>query len=52
MQVFKNSNKYYNQLYDKIKELPAIIQDFIKKLSKKIDKALQYLKDKKNTKNK
>ena len=48
----KTAIKYYNQLYDKIKELPAIIQDFIKKLSKKIDKALQYLKDKKNTKNK
>ena len=43
----KTAMKYYNQLYDKIKELPAIIQDFIKKLSKKIDKALQYLKDKK-----
>ena len=29
--------KYYNQPYDKIEELPATIQDFIKKLSKKID---------------
>ena len=33
----KTAMKYYNQLYDKIEEQPAIIQDFIKKLSKKID---------------
>ena len=39
--------KYYNQSYDKIEELPATIQDFIKKLSKKQIKYLQYLKDKK-----
>ena len=39
--------KYFHQLYNELKELPAIIQDFIKKLSKKIDKALEYTKDKK-----
>ena len=33
----KTAMKYYNQSYDKIEELPATIQDFIKKLSKKID---------------
>lgn len=31
----KTAMKYYNQSYDKIEELPATIQDFIKKLSKK-----------------
>lgn len=45
--TLKTAMKYYNELYDKIDELPTIIQDFIKKLSKKIDKALQFLKDKK-----
>ena len=39
--------KYFHQLYDKLEELPPIIQDFIKKLSKKIDKSLEYTKDKK-----
>ena len=45
--TLKTAMKYYHELYDKIEELPPIIQDFIKKLSKKIDKALQFLKDKK-----
>ena len=39
--------KYYNQLYDKLEELPPIIKNFIKTLSKKINKALEYTKDKK-----
>ena len=39
--------KYFHQLYDKLEELPPIIQNFIKKLSKKIDKSLEYTKDKK-----
>ena len=43
----KTAMKYFHQLYDKLEELPQIIQDFIKKLSKKIDKALEYTKDKK-----
>lgn len=43
----KTAMKYFHQLYDKLEELPPIIQDFIKKLSKKIDKALEYTKDKK-----
>jgi len=38
--------KYFNQLNDKLEELPPIIKDFIKKLSKKINKALNYLNDK------
>ena len=33
----KTAMKYYNQLYDKIEEQPAIIQDVTKKLSKKVD---------------
>ncbi len=45
--TLKTAMKYYHASYDKIEELPPIIQDFIKKLSKKIDKVLQYLKDKK-----
>ena len=39
--------KYFNQLYDKLEELPPIIKNFIKTLSKKINKALEYTKDKK-----
>lgn len=50
--TLKTAMKYYHASYDKIEELPPIIQDFIKKLSKKIDKVLHFLKDKKNTKNK
>ena len=49
---FKTAMKYFNQLYDKLEELPPIIKNFIKTLSKKINKALEYTKDKKNTKNK
>ena len=37
--------KYSNNYYGKLDELPTIIQKFIKKLSKKIDKALEYTKD-------
>lgn len=44
---FKTAMKYYHQLYDKLEELPQIIKDFIKTLSKKINKALEYTKDKK-----
>ena len=44
---FKTAMKYYHQLYDKLEELPSIIKDFIKTLSKKINKALEYTKDKK-----
>ena len=33
--------KYFNQLYDKLEELPPIIKNFIKTLSKKINKALE-----------
>ena len=43
----KTAMKYFNQLKDKLEELPPIIKDFIKKLSKKINKALEYLNDKK-----
>ena len=32
---FKTAMKYYHQLYDKLEELPQIIKDFIKTLSKK-----------------
>ena len=39
--------KYYHQLYDKLEELFQIIKDFIKTLSKKINIALKYTKDKK-----
>ena len=39
--------KYYHQLYDKLEELSQIIKDFIKTLSKKINKALKYTKNKK-----
>ena len=45
--TFKTAMKYYHQLYDKLEELPQIIKDFIKTLSKKINKALEYTKDKK-----
>ena len=45
--TFKTAMKYYHQLYDKLEELPSIIKDFIKTLSKKINKALEYTKDKK-----
>ncbi len=45
--TFKTAMKYYHQLYDKLEELPPIIKDFIKTLSKKINKALEYTKDKK-----
>ena len=44
---FKTAMKYFNQLYDKLEELPPIIKNFIKTLSKKINKALEYTKDKK-----
>ena len=44
---FKTAMKYYHQLYDKLEELPPIIKDFIKTLSKKINNALEYTKDKK-----
>jgi len=44
---FKTAMKYYHQLYDKLEELPPIIKNFIKTLSKKINKALEYTKDKK-----
>lgn len=43
----KTAMKYFNRLKDKLEELPPIIKDFIKKLSKKINKALEYLNDKK-----
>ena len=39
--TLKTAMKYYHELYDKIEELPPIIQDFIKKLSKKIDRKEQ-----------
>ena len=32
---FKTAMKYFNQLYDKLEELPPIIKNFIKTLSKK-----------------
>ena len=44
---FKTAMKYYHQLYDKLEELPTIIQEFMKKLSKKLEKALANTKDKK-----
>lgn len=44
---FKTAMKYYHQLYDKLEELPPIIQEFMKKLSKKIEKAIVHTKDKK-----
>ena len=42
----KTAMKYFNQLNDKLEELPPIIKEFIK-LSKKINKTLNYLNDKK-----
>lgn len=44
--TLKTAMKYFHQLYDKLDELPTIIQNFIKTLTKKIDKALEYTKDK------
>ena len=42
----KTAMKYFHQVYDKLEELPKIIKNFIKTLSKKIEKALEYTKDK------
>ena len=44
--TLKTAMKYFHQLYDKLEKLPKIIHDFIKTLSKKIEKALEYTKDK------
>ena len=43
--TLKTAMKYYNELYDKIDELPTIIQDFIKKLSKKLEITMVHTKN-------
>lgn len=44
--TLKGSMNKFNKLFDKKEELPTIIYDFLKNLSKKIDRALQFTKDK------
>lgn len=44
--TLKASMNKFNKLYDKKEELPSIIRDFLKNLSKKIDRALEFTKDK------
>ena len=44
--TLKGSMNKFNKLFDKKEELPTIIYDFLNNLSKKIDRALQFTKDK------
>ena len=46
MNVGFSDEKIQHQIYDKLEELLPIIKNFIKTLSKKINKALEYTKDK------
>ncbi len=44
--------KHFNELKEKLEELPKVIKEFIKKLDKKLDKVLEQVKNRKNPKNK
>lgn len=39
--LLKTAMEYYHQLYSKLEELAPLIQEFMKKLSKKIEKAIE-----------
>lgn len=39
--------KHFNELKEKLEELPKVIKEFIKKLDKKLDKVLEQVKDRK-----
>ena len=43
--TFKTAIKRFNMLWDKNEELPSIIYDFLKKLSKKLNRVFEYTKD-------
>ena len=44
--TLKTAMKHFNELKEKLNELPEVIKDFIKKLDKKIDRVLEQVKDK------
>ena len=37
--------KHFNELKEKLEELPDVIKDYVKKLDKKIDRVLEQVKD-------
>jgi len=39
--------KHFNELKEKLEELPKVIKEFIKKLDKKLDKVLEQVRDRK-----
>ena len=41
----KTAMKRFNKMWDKKEELPSLIHDFLKSLSKKINRALEFTKD-------
>ena len=45
--TFKTAMNRYNKLNDKFEELPKIIQEFLKKLSKKLKRAFEYTQNNK-----
>ena len=45
--TLKTALKHFNELKEKLEELPEVIKEFVKKLDKKIDRVLEQVKDKK-----
>ena len=43
----KTALKHFNELKEKLEELPKVIKEFVKKLDKKIDRVLEQVKDRK-----
>jgi hypothetical protein len=45
--TLKTALKHFNELKEKLEELPEVIKEFVKKLDKKIDRVLEQVKDRK-----
>lgn len=45
--TLKTAMKHFNELKEQLEELPKVIQDYVKKLDKKIDRIMEQVKDKK-----
>lgn len=45
--TLKTALKHFNELKEKLEQLPDVIKDYIKKLDKKIDRVLEQVKDRK-----
>lgn len=43
--TLKTAMKHFNELKEKLEELPDVIKDYVKKLDKKIDRVLEQVKD-------